>query len=178
MSQFEKFEIIWKYIRLIRKLFSPSIRNSIRFEGKIIRFVRFEKIFIRLIRKAIFYSKNSRKINSKFVRFDSTPPLTTNTSKISPSSKEMQFILSFLNYLHYYKIYFFPVSIFWNFPLASRFFNHAFLSARGKPERFYILLKLSFFLPFNILVSFIPHFVSFNQLCLSFLPPYLSFFYF
>ena len=59
----------------IRKTSWLKIRNSIRFEGKIIRFVRFEKFSIRLIRKYIFNSKNSRKINSKFVRFDSTPPL-------------------------------------------------------------------------------------------------------
>ena len=32
-----------------------------------------------------------------------------------------------------------------------------FLSARAKPERFYILLKLSIFLPFYILVSFFPN---------------------
>ena len=64
-NQFEK----------IRKTSWLKIRNSIRFEGKIIRFVRFEKFSIRLIRKYFFNSKNSRKINSKFVRFDSTPPL-------------------------------------------------------------------------------------------------------
>ena len=59
----------------IRKTSWLKIRNSIRFEGKIIRFVRFEKFSIRLIRKYFFNSKNSRKINSKFVRFDSTPLL-------------------------------------------------------------------------------------------------------
>ena len=63
----------------IRKNSTLTIRNSIRFEGKIIRFVRFEKFSIRLIRKYFFNSKNSRKINSKFVRFDSTPPLMRST---------------------------------------------------------------------------------------------------
>ena len=61
----------WK----IRKTARLIIRNSIRFEGKIIRFIRFEKFSIRLIRKYFFNSKNSIKINSKFVRFDLTPPL-------------------------------------------------------------------------------------------------------
>jgi len=59
---------------------------------------------------------------------------------------------------------------------SASLFILVFLSARAKPERFYILLKLSIFLHFNILVSFFSQFVSFNLLILSFLPPYLSFF--
>ena len=76
-NQFDSNSIrkFWKSIRKSRKIFGLPIRNLIRFESKIIRFVRFENFLIRLIRKSIFYSKNSRKINSKFVRFDSTPPL-------------------------------------------------------------------------------------------------------
>ena len=66
-----------KEFEKIRKTTRLKIRNSIRFEGKIIRFVRFEKFSIRLIRKYLFNSKNSRKINSKFKKFDSTPPLET-----------------------------------------------------------------------------------------------------
>ena len=72
---FKKIRKNSKEFDKIQKTTRLKIRNSIRFEGKIIRFVRFEKFSIRLIRKCFFNSKNSRKINSKFVRFDSTPPL-------------------------------------------------------------------------------------------------------
>ena len=74
-KKFEKIRMNSNEFEKIRKNSALTIRNSIRFEGKLIRFVRFEKFSIRLIRKYFFNSKNSRKINSKFVRFDSTPPL-------------------------------------------------------------------------------------------------------
>ena len=63
-NQFDSNSIrkFWKSIRKIRKIFGLPIRNSIRFEGKIIRFVRFEKFLIRLIRKSIFHSKNREKL--------------------------------------------------------------------------------------------------------------------
>ena len=64
---------------------------EIRFEGKIIRFIRFEKFSIRLIRKYIFNSKNSRKIDSKFVRFDSTPPLARISTDMAFSENELDF---------------------------------------------------------------------------------------
>ena len=73
---------LWEKIRKnsngfekIRISSTLKIRNSIQFEGKIIRFIRFEKFSIQLIRKSFFNSKNSTKIYSKFIRFDSTPPL-------------------------------------------------------------------------------------------------------
>ena len=69
MGWFKKF--INNSIRKFHKL----IRNWIRFEGKMIWFVRFKKFSIWLIRKPIFDSKHSRKNNSKFIWFDSTPPL-------------------------------------------------------------------------------------------------------
>ena len=74
-KKFEKIRMNSNEFEKIRKTSSLTIRNSIRFEGQIIRFVRFEKFSIRLIRKYFFDSKNSRKIDSKFARFDSTPPL-------------------------------------------------------------------------------------------------------
>ena len=81
LGQFEKIVINSIRIRFDRNWFEKFekflvSKFEIRFEGKIIRFVRFENFSIRLIRKSIFNSKNSRKINLKFVRFDSTPPLT------------------------------------------------------------------------------------------------------
>ena len=69
----EKFEKIRTNSIKFEKLIDWKF--EIRFDGKIIRFVRFEKFSIWLIRKYIFNSKNSRKMNSKFVLFDSTPPL-------------------------------------------------------------------------------------------------------
>ena len=45
----EKFEQNSNEFEKIQKITRLRIRNSIRFEGKIIRFVRFEKFLIRLI---------------------------------------------------------------------------------------------------------------------------------
>ena len=78
-TQFEKFE---KYL---------VSQFQIRFDGKIIRFVRFETFSIQLIRNSIFNSKNSRKINSKFVRFDSTP----NTCKLQAHSWPKAYYVDF-----------------------------------------------------------------------------------
>ena len=55
----EKIRKNSKEFEKIRKITRLKIRNSIRFEGKIIRFVRFEKFSIRSIRK-IFNSIDSK----------------------------------------------------------------------------------------------------------------------
>ena len=57
----KRFEWIPKKFKKVLKW-----KFSIRFDGKIIWYLRFESTFF-------IYSKNSSKINSKFIWFDSTP---------------------------------------------------------------------------------------------------------
>ena len=78
-NRWKKFEKIRTNSKKFEKLLDWKF--EIRFEGKMIRFVRFEKFSIPLIRKYIFNSKNSRKINSKFVLFNSTPHLVEKVEK-------------------------------------------------------------------------------------------------
>ena len=73
---FEKFNENWFEIRSIR--FDSNYRVESNFsDAGFVRnsFDSIRKFMIRLIRKVKNNSKNSIKINSKFVRFDSTPPL-------------------------------------------------------------------------------------------------------
>ena len=52
-----------------------QFRGGVKLEFVQNLFDSIRKLAIRLIRKGKKYSKNSKKINSKFVRFDSTPTI-------------------------------------------------------------------------------------------------------
>ena len=77
-SQFETYRFVHLKMRSIESVLQPIDRGGVKLE-----FVRnlldlIRKFAIRLIRKGKKYSKNSMKINLKFVRFDSNCRVESN----------------------------------------------------------------------------------------------------
>ena len=77
-SQFETYRFVHLKMRFIESVLQPIDRGGVKLE-----FVRnlldlIRKFAIRLIRKGKKYSKNSMKINLKFVRFDSNCRVESN----------------------------------------------------------------------------------------------------